>query len=150
MGGDAAVTEWKDDLKRFYEERSCGTKTAKADAAIRAEVGKFYGSRVKPAFKELRKELGRYGREVAVDVGDDHASIDVRYEGRLELSYRIVVRGTRPHPESYYQVPSGGGLRSEGAFKTGARPAEMADLSKEDIVADFLREYRSAMAAVKT
>lgn len=144
------MTEWKDDLKRFFEERSSTATTAKADAAVRAAVRKFYGSRVKPAFKEIRKELGRYGREVVVEVGDDHASIDVRFEGRLELNYRIVVRGTRPHPESYYQVPSGGGLRSEGAFKTGARPADMADLSKDDIVADFLREYRSAMAAVRT
>jgi hypothetical protein len=144
------VTDWKDDLKRFFEERSSGATTAKADASVRAEVRRFYDSRVKPAFKELRKELGRYGREIAVDVGDDHASIDVRYEGRLELSYRIVVRGTRPHPESYYQVPSGGGLRSEGSFKTGARPAELEDLTKDDIVADFLREYRSAVAAVKS
>ncbi len=143
------MTDWKDDLKSFFAERGSGATTAKADAGARVEVRRFYASRVKPAFKELRKELGRYGREVAIDVGDDHASIDVRFEGRVELSYRIVVRGTRPHPESYYQVPSGGGLRSEGAFKTGARPAEMADLSKDDIVTDFLREYRSCLAAVK-
>jgi hypothetical protein len=143
------MVDWKDDLKRFFEERSSGATPAKADAAVRAEVRKFYSSRVKPAFKDLRKELARYGREAACDVGDDHASIDVRFEGRLELSYRIVVRGTRPHPESYYQVPSGGGLRSEGEFKTGARPADITDLSKDDIVAHFLREYRSSMAAVK-
>jgi hypothetical protein len=145
------VTEWKDDLRRFFEERSSGGTAgdAEADAGARDEVRKFYASRVKPAFKELRKELGRYGREVAIDVGDDHASLDVRFRGRLELNYRIVVRGMRPHPESFYQVPSGGGLRSEGAFKTGARPAEIADLSKDDIVKNFLREYRSCLAAVK-
>jgi hypothetical protein len=143
------VSDWKDDLKRFFEERSSGQTVGDADAGSRAEVRKFYASRVKPAFKELRKELRRYGREVAIDVGDEHASLDVRFRGRLELSYRIVVRDGRPHPESYYQVPSGGGLRSEGAFKVGARPPEMADLSKDDIVADFLREYRSCLAAVK-
>lgn len=144
------MTDWKDDLRRFFEGRSSGETAEGADAGTRAEVRKFYASRVRPAFKELRKELGRYGREVALEVGDDHASLDVRFRGRLELNYRIVVRGTRPHPESYYQVPSGGGLRSEGAFKTGARPAELTDLSKEDIIADFLREYRSSRAVVKS
>ncbi len=143
------MSDWKDDLKRFFEERSSGPADHEADAGSRAVVRKFYASRVKPAFKELRKELGRYGREVAIDIGDEHATIDVRFRGKLELSYRIVIRDARPHPESYYQVPSGGGLRSEGAFKIGSRPAEMADLSKDDIVADFLREYRSCLAAVK-
>lgn len=143
------MTDWKDDLKAFFTERSSGEAAGEADAELRAEVRKFYASRVKPAFKEIRKELGRYGREVAIDVGDDHASIDVRFQGRLELNYRIVVRGTRPYPESYYQVPSGGGLRSEGGFKTGARPAEITDVSRDDIVKDFLREYRSCLSAVK-
>ena len=143
------MTDWKDDLRRFFEERSSGETAGDADAEARAEVRKFYDSRVKPAFKELRKELGRYGREITIDVGDDHASINICFRGRLELNYRIVVRGTRPHPESYYQVPSGGGLRSEGAFKTGVRPAEITDLSKDDIVKDFLREYRSCLIAVK-
>jgi len=143
------VTDWKDDLRNFFEKRESDGTAGEADAGVGAEVRKFYGSRVKPAFKELRKELGRYGREAAIDVGDDHASIDVRFEGRLELSYRIVVRGTRPHPESYYQVPSGGGLRSEGAFKKGVRPAEMTDLSKEDIITDFRRGSPSPRAVVK-
>lgn len=143
------MSDWKDDLKEFFEQRSSGKGAADADAGTRAEVRKFFASRVKPAFKEIRKELGRYGREVGIDVGDDQASIDVRFRGTLELNYRILVRGTHPYPESYYQVPSGGGLRSEGAFKRGARPAEIGDLSKDDIVTDFLREYRSSMAAVK-
>ncbi len=143
------MSDWKDNLKRFFAERSSGDRGGDSDPGTRAEVRKFYASLVKPAFKELRKELCRYDREVAIDVGEDHASIDVRFQGRLELSYRIVVRGTRPHPESYYRVPSGGGLRSEGAFKTGARPAEIAELSQDDIVKDFLREYRSCLAAVK-
>ncbi len=29
-------------------------------------------------------------------------------------------------------------------------PAEITDVSKNDIMADFLREYRSSMTAVKT
>ena len=141
------MTEWKDDLRRFFEARSSGETSINAGAGT--EVRKFYSSCVKPAFKELRKELGRYGREITIDVGDDHASINIRFRGHLELSYRIVVRGTRPHPESYYHVPTGEGLRSEGTFKKGARPAEIADLSKDDIIQDFLREYRSSLVAVK-
>ena len=144
------MAEWKDDLKKFFEERRPGSGTLKAEAGIPPGVRKFYGSVVKPAFRDLRKELERYGREVTVDTGDDHASIEVRFEGRIELNYRIAVEGTRPRPESFYQVPSGGGLRSEGSFKTGARPAEITDVSKDDIMADFLREYRSSMTAVKT
>ncbi len=143
------MSDWKDDLRLFFKERGSGETGGDIDDGARKEVRKFYDTRVKPAFKELQKELGRYDREVVIDVGNEHASIDVRFQGRLELSYRIVVRGTHPHPESYYQVPSGGGLRSEGAFKTGARPAEIADLSKDDIVKDFVREYRSCLAAVK-
>ena len=143
------MKDWKDDLKDFFRDRERGDAPGEADAGRPAEVRKFYASRVKPAFKELRRELGRYGREVALDVGDDRASLDVRYHGRLELSYRIVVREGRPRPESFYEVPSGGALRSEGAFRTGGRPAELGDLAKDDIIADALREYRSAMKAVK-
>ena len=95
--------------------------------------------------------MSRIFRIVALNFQGKNLEIVRRsgFRGRLELNYRIVVRGMHPHPESYYQVPSGGGLRSEGAFKTGARPAEIADLSKDDIVKDFLREYRSCLAAVK-
>lgn len=140
---------WKDDLEAFFRERARGAASEDADAGPRPEVRKFFASRVKPAFKELRKEFGRHGRDVALEVGDERASFDIRHRGRLELSYRIVVRGARPCPESLYEVPSGGALRSEGAFKTGARPAELADVTKDDIIADLLREYRSAMRAVK-
>ncbi len=143
------MTDWKDDLRSFFERRSSDGTGGDVDAGARTEIGKFYASRVKPAFKEIRKELSRYGREVAIDVGEDHASIDVRFRGRLELDYRIVIRERRPHPESYYQVPSGGGLRSEGAFRKGGRPAEMTDLSKDDIITDFVREYRSSLASIK-
>jgi hypothetical protein len=143
------MAEWKDDLRRFFEAKRSGSAAAAVDPKARARVKKFYADGVKPAFKELAKELKSYGREVGIDVGDDHAAIDVRFEGRLELNYRIVVRDGRPHPESHYEVPSGGGIRSEGAFKTGLRPADILDLSKDDIVRDFLREYRSCLGAAR-
>ncbi len=143
------MKDWKNDLEEFFKDRKRGTAPEEVDAGRLPEVRKFFASRVKPAFKAVRKELGRYGREIALEVGDDHASFDIRFQGRLELNYRIFVRGKRPCPESYFEVPSGGALRSEGAFKTGGRPAEVGDVTKDDIIAHLLREYRSAMQAVK-
>lgn len=139
------MKNWKDDLKEFFEEGDIDRARKKRDAEIRLKVKKFYSSRVQPAFKKLKKELERYGREVSIAVSDNIAAIEVEFEGRLELNYQVKVRQVYPYPEIHYQDASGNGIWAEGNFREGIQKFDISSLSTEEIMQNFLREYKSRL-----
>jgi hypothetical protein len=139
------MENWKDDLKSFFEGQKFDKSQKEKDAEIKSQVKKFYSSKVQPAFKNLKKELERYGREVDIAVSDNFAAIEVNFRGRLEMSYQIKVRQVFPYPEMHYQDSSGNGIWAEGAFREGVQKYSISDIPKEEIIQNFLREYKSRL-----
>ncbi len=139
------MKNWKDDLKDFFKEKDIDRAREKKDAERRSHVKKFYMKRVQPAFKTLKKELERYGREVNVAVSDSLAAIEVEYEDRLELNYQVKVRDIHPYLEIHYEDAKGNGIWAEENFREGAQKVDIFGLSTEEIIQNFLKEYKARL-----
>ena len=101
----------------------------------------FYSLKVVPAFKELKTELEKHGRKVALlledtDIGT--ASILVRFKGKQEFSYIMGMETSqdRVSPRPYIYCRS---HQVKSSIKDDSR---MSDISKEDIIKDFLGRYK--------
>jgi hypothetical protein len=112
-------------------------------------VEKFYSTIVNPAFKELKSELRKYGREVEVYTErPDFASIIVNFEGEEELDYSIEVMISPgrvfPRPVIHYtEWASSRRLRVAGLLRKGRQNYSISDISKEEIIEHFLNEYKN-------
>jgi hypothetical protein len=139
------MANWKDDLKSFFKEEDIDRAREKRDEKLRSEVKKFYLKNVQPAFKKLKKELERYGREVNVAVSDSLTAIEVEFEGRLELKYQVKVREIHPYLEIHYQDAMGNVIWAEANFREGAQQVDISGLSTDEIIQHFLREYKARL-----
>lgn len=114
-------------------------------------VEKFYSTIVNPAFKELKSELKRYGRDVDVYTErPDFASIIVNYEGEEELDYSIEVMISPdrvfPRPVIHYtEWASSRRLRVQGLLRKGRQDYDISEISKEEIIEHFLDEYKNCI-----
>ncbi|MGB7297266.1 MAG: hypothetical protein WBC70_16920 [Candidatus Aminicenantales bacterium] len=139
------MKNWKDDLKEFFKEKDIDRAREKKDAELRSRVEKFYLKSVRPAFKTLKKELERYGRQVNIAVSESLAAIEVEFEGRLELNYQVKVRDIHPYLEIRYQDAMGNGIWSEANFREGSQQVDISGLSTDEIIQNFLREYKARL-----
>jgi len=141
------MKDWKKDLSDFFnkieeKERDKEKRIEKK----KPEVESFYLSKVNPAFKELKTELEKYGREVVlllenIDIGT--ASIIVRFKGKQEFSYSMRVKTSQdrvsPRPSIYCRRY----LLVMSSIKDSSR---MSDISKDDIIQDFRVQYESCLS----
>jgi hypothetical protein len=139
------MANWKDDLKHFFKEGDIDLVQEKRDEKLRSEVKKFYLKTVQPAFKKLKKELERYGREVNLAVSDSLAAIEVEFEGQLELKYQVKVRDIHPYLAIHYQDAMGNVIWAEGNFREGSQRVEIFGLSTDEIIQNFLKEYKARL-----
>jgi hypothetical protein len=94
---------------------------------------------------ELKEELEKHGRRVNVYEGlGDNPSISVTYKGNDELEYSIKIsRGLRPIPEIHFtDMRNGKRYKSEGYIRSGGQDYTIADISKNEIIKDFLNQYK--------
>jgi hypothetical protein len=139
------MANWKDDLKSFFKEGDIDRAQEKRDEQLRSEVKKFYLKTVQPAFKKLKKELERYGRDVNVAVSDSLAAVEVEFEERLELKYQVKVRDIHPYLEIHYQDAMGNVIWAEGNFREGSQRIDIFGLSTDEIIQNFLKEYKARL-----
>jgi len=139
------MEKWKDDLKTCFEARKADVSPEQNGQQIKSHVKKFFSGKVRPAFKKLKKELEKYDREVNITIGDKSGSIEVNSEGRLELGYKVKVRGVSPYLETQYQDGSGNRIWAEGSFREGIQKYSIYDIPEDAILENFLREYKSRL-----
>jgi hypothetical protein len=142
------MEKWKDDLKSFFEAQKVDESGETKADEVKSHVKKFFLGKVKPAFKKLKKELERYGRDVQVAVSESSGAIEVHNQGQLELDYKVKVRGVFPYQETLYQDVSGNRIWAEGSFREGADKYTIYDLPEDVILENFLREYKSRLWAL--
>jgi hypothetical protein len=133
-------------LKNQKEDRR-EKETKRSHEKLRVE--KFYSKIVNPAFKELKSELIRHGRDVEVYIERrDFASIIVNFEAEEELDYSIevIISPVRifPRPVVHYtEWASSRRLRVEGSLRKGVQTYDISDITKEEIIEHFLNEYKN-------
>jgi choline/glycine/proline betaine transport protein len=141
------MSDWKKDLNDLFKQKKAKKEIEKEKINKHSlEAEKFYLSVVIPAFEELKPELEKHGREVKINVSKKRASIRVNYEGNLEIGYEINVRiypnYAHPYPECLYINPKNKLMcRSEGHFRSGSQDYSVLDISKEEIIQNYLNEY---------
>jgi hypothetical protein len=93
-------------------------------------------------------KLKKYQRESNVVGGIDSASIVISYKGYTEFTYSIkVYPGTRfPCSEIHFrkgsQVKT---YRAEGILRAGSQDYTVAQITKEEIIKQFLSDYKDHM-----
>ncbi len=140
------MKDWKNDLDDFFRlQREKGEKEEKNRGQNESKAIEFCKSRVIPAFTELKEELEKQGRKVDIyeGIGGD-ASISITYKGNEDFHYEIrISKGLRPIPETrYLDMRSGKTLKSEGYFNPGTQDYSIANISRDEIIKHFLREYK--------
>jgi hypothetical protein len=114
------MSDWKKSLEEFFQEHEAEEqRKQQRQIEVRSEAEQFIKSTVIPAFKEIKTELGKYGREVVIQTYATWAKIEVTFEGQIELTYAIKTNG-RPHPETTY-AEEGRLHTSEGYFHSRAQ-----------------------------
>ena len=144
------MNDWKKILASFLEKQE-GGKGEKEEkrSQEKLRVEKFYATIVNPAFEELKSEFNKYGREVEVYTERrDFASIIVQFEGDEELDYSIEVmlypNLAFPRPVIHYtEWASSRRLRAEGFLRKGTQDYDISDITKEEIIENFLNEYKN-------
>ena len=144
------MKDWKKILASFFEKQKeeKGEKEKKSSLE-KLRVEKFYTTIVSPAFKELKSEFKKHGREVEVYTERrDFASIIVHFEGEEELNYSIEVMLSPglafPRPVIHYtEWASSRRLRAEGFLRKGIQDYDISAFTKEEIIEHFLNEYKN-------
>lgn len=142
------MKDWKKDLSSFYKEfEEVEKKKQDKEEKIKkekSEVPSFYSLKVIPVLKELKTELEKHGREVELleDIDVAIPSIIVRFKGKEEFSYSMRVKTSqdRVSPRSSIYCRS---YPVKSSIKDGSR---MSDISKDDIIQDFLGRYKLCLS----
>lgn len=142
------MEKWKDELKSLFEAQEVDKSGEKKAAEVKSRIKKFFLDKVRPVFKKLKKELEKYDREVNITIGENSGAIEVINQGRLELDYKVKVRGVFPYPETLYQDPSGNRIWAEVSFREGPEKYSIYDIPENVILENFLREYKSRLWAL--
>jgi hypothetical protein len=140
------MSDWKSDLDDFIRNKERQEKVDEDKLKeMNSKVKEFYSTIVTPAFEELKKELEKHQREVQMSAEHNLASIIVKYEGELELDYSIKVstKGTHPSQQTHFRDKSGRTHRAEGYLRSGNQDYTIYDITKDDIIKNFISEYKT-------
>ena len=136
-------------MESFFHKKQ---KNAQVDETklkeTKSEVAKFFSAVVIPAFEEIKTELEKYQRESNVFGGIDSASIVISYKGYTEFTYSIKVYPGTLFPCSEIHFRKGSGVktyRAEGILRAGSHNYTVAQITKEEIIKQFLSDYKNHM-----
>lgn len=137
------MADWQKDVDDLFEAETQKSKLREEEEKkTKAEVERFYSTVVKPAFEEVKAKLEEHGKKVDVSVGHDYASIVVDRNDYKKYEYRIRVRGSSPYTEQVYNL-EGQRHRAVGWLRDSSGGYSVVDITKEEIINDFLKDYRN-------
>lgn len=134
-------TDWKNELGSFLKEKR---KDKKEERLLELEA--FIRDVVLPAFQELKAELEKHGRTVAIRDTPISASVKVTQEAEEEITYSIQARSfsdrTVPYPSVRFRERRGVRyVATEGTFGTATQSISVSDVGKADVIRSFLSYY---------
>jgi hypothetical protein len=135
------MTDWRDQLSEHFRKGAAPGRTEDT-----SEIARFVSGVVVPAFEELAPELEKHGRSVTIRNSVTSAAIIVQNEGEEEMTYRVQGRmfptGVLPFAEVRFRERKG--LRFitvECMFRSGTTPYALPDITREEIIGNFLDNY---------
>ncbi len=133
--------DWKNELGSFLKEKR---KDKKEERQLELET--FIREVVLPSFHELKEELEKHGRIVAIRDTPISASIKVTQEAEEEITYSIQARSFSdrnvPYPSVRFRERRGVRyVATEGTFGTAAQSVSVGDVAKPDVIRNFLSYY---------
>jgi hypothetical protein len=134
--------DWKSELGSFLEEKRKDKKEER-----RLELEAFLRDVALPAFQELKAELEKHDRTVAIRDSPTSISIKVTHQGEEEITYSLQARTfsdrTVPYPNVRYRERRGVRfVTTEGTFGSGATQAPpVAEVTHKDVIRSFLSYY---------
>jgi choline/glycine/proline betaine transport protein len=133
---------WKRTLEELFEAVEAPGRAAPADPP---RVKRFIAEVVVPAFEEVARELQKHGRDVEVKFGDRKAQIQVLHDGEEEFFYAVEANPYRKRDVAFPLVPlrdaEGRTYRAEARLRNRPLHEDVTDLTREEIIESFLREY---------
>jgi len=142
------MSDWKSDLANSFKKKGENKKSDEEKLKItKEEVVKFFLQIVIPAFRELKTELEKYGRDVRITNSSESSMIEVHYEGQMEIDYSIKVRifpgRAIPYPETRFNEKSDmKTYRAEGTLRSGSQDYDISQITKDEIIQKFLTDYK--------
>jgi len=135
------MADWKNNLGDFFRESEKPNTPEET-----SEIGRFIVNVAVPAFEEISREMSRYDRMASIRQTESSVSITVYKLGEEEFAYRITARTlpTRivPAAEIRFRERKGRKLVTvENLIRTGWTDYSMADITKDDVIEDFIRHY---------
>jgi hypothetical protein len=142
------MSDWKSELEISFNKKDQIIRANEEELkATQGNVAKFYSEVVVPAFEELKVELKKYQREVKISSGINSATIEIKNKRDLELIYSIKVRILPgmpiPYPETHYRDKSKNkSYRAEGKLRYGSQEYDLSQITKDEIIENFLSHYK--------
>ncbi len=116
------------------------------------EMSGFIADVVLPAFQDIGEEMAALGRTATIRHTDTTAAINIQFNGEDELVYRIQGRTfptkTLPFADIRFRERKGLRLiRVESMIRDGATPYSLADITREEIIENFVQHYTRRVEA---
>jgi len=144
------MADWRKKLTHLFDQSSEDqVRKVKPDAAsIKPhKADKFLCTVVDSALRDLAEELHKYQRKASTFGGSQLSrELEVRFQNRVEFRYIInLYTGavkTIAHTSYMARYQSGQEQLWEGIIMKGGKQADIANITKDDIINDFLKQYK--------
>ncbi|MDP6491335.1 MAG: hypothetical protein QGH42_06390 [Kiritimatiellia bacterium] len=138
------MADWQNDLGSFFEQK----EQTHAEQE-RSETERFLEDVAMPAYAQLKVELEKYGREVAIRETASAAAIAVQHGGMDEFRYSLQGRtfpeGILPFAEILSRERKGiRMIRTESMVRSGS-DYTILDITSDEVIAHFLTHYKRSI-----
>ncbi len=144
------MDDWKNELALHFKEQKKTKKELKHRKAETRQAAKsFMQTHVLAAFEDLKKEFKKHKHDVEIDHKKGHAAILIKKNKHKEFVYEINIlmdEGELLASKSVYMPNDKGKLKLgvEGKIRNAANSMKTKQISKEEIIQDFLEDYKAA------
>ena len=145
------MADWKEKLTDLFDKQSEEKQDQKTtpDAAtkkLQQKGDEFLCTVADPALRDLAAELYKYERKACTFGGSKLSrEMEVRFQNRVEFRYvmNVYTGAVKTTVHTSYQARSQSGREEQGEdmiMKDG-KQADIADITKDDIIDNFMKHY---------
>jgi len=140
------MADWKEKLTDLFEKQNQKINPDAAAIKPHKAADKFLCAVVDPALRDLAAEFYKYERKACTFGGSKLSrELEVRFQNRVEFRYVInVYTGaikTTVHTSYLSRYQSGREEQGEAMIMKDGKQADIADITKDDIIDNCMKQY---------